>query len=90
MVDGKSNDWRYKADSLLETIAYKHEYIVSDILIIYLEAAGLGLDDYSPLGGVFKRAAARGIIKKVARETKQALWHSQICKNKMVMGVTHA
>lgn len=88
--DGKSQDWRDKADLVLKRVALWHEFLVSDILIMYLEAAGLGLDDYSPLGGVFKRAAADGIITKVDRDTKQSLWHSNICKNKMLVEVTSA
>lgn len=76
MIDGKSEIWRNAADSLLETLAVSNQYIVADMVIIFLESAGYGLTSYEPLGGVFKRAAKRGIIKKIPRHTKQALWAS--------------
>lgn len=77
-MDGKSQAWRDAADKLLESLARENKYIVSDMLIIFLESANYGLDDYSPLGGVFKRAAARGIISRIERPTKQALWLSKV------------
>jgi hypothetical protein len=77
-MDGKSQAWRDAADKLLEALARENKYIVSDMVIIFLESAGYGLDDYSPLGGVFKRAAARGIISRIERPTKQALWLSKV------------
>jgi len=76
--DGKSQAWRDAADKLLEALARENKYVVGDMLIIFLESADYGLDDYTPLGGVFKRAARRGIIKKIDRPTKQALWYSRI------------
>lgn len=79
-VDGKSQAWRDAADKLLEALARDNQYIVADMVIIFLESAGYGLEDYSPLGGVFKRAAKRGTIKRVDRPTKQALWVSQLYK----------
>jgi hypothetical protein len=78
MIDGKSKAWRDAADQLLEALARENKYIVADMVQVFLESAGYGLDDYSPLGGVFKRAAKRGIISKIDRPTKQALWYSQI------------
>lgn len=78
MIDGKSQAWRDGADKLLEALARDNRYIVADMLIIFLESADYGLDDYTPLGGVFKRAAKKGIIKKVDAARKQALWYSQI------------
>ena len=78
MNDGKSQEWRDAADRLLETLAVTNQYIVADMLVIFLESAGYGLDNYTPLGGVFKRAAKKGIIKKVPRASKQALWVSQV------------
>lgn len=78
MIDGKSQAWRDAADNLLETLAVTNQYIVADILIIFLESAGYGLESYEPLGGVFKRAAKKGIIKKIDRPTKQALWVSLV------------
>lgn len=78
MVDGKSQAWRDAADKLLEALAKDNQYIVADMVQVFLESAGYGLNDYSALGGVFKRAAQRGIIKRIDRPTKQALWASQI------------
>lgn len=77
-MDGKSQAWRDAADRLLEALAKDNMYIVADMMIIFLESAGYGLPDYSPLGGVFKRAAKRGIISKIERPTKQALWLSKV------------
>jgi len=77
-MDGKSQAWRDAADKLLEALAKENKYIVADMVQIFLESAGYGLDDYSPLGGVFKRAARHGIIKRIDRPTKQALWVSMI------------
>lgn len=78
MMDGKSQAWRDAADDLLATLAVENKYIVADMVIIFLESAGYGLKDYSPLGGVFKRAAKKGIITKIDRPTKQALWLSKV------------
>lgn len=75
---GKSKEWRDAADRLLIALAKNNQYIVSDMLIIFLESSGFGLDDYSPLGGVFKRAAKGGIIKRVKQGSKQTLWISKI------------
>lgn len=77
-MDGKSQAWRNAADDLLKALARENKYLVADMLIIFLESAGYGLKDYSPLGGVFKRAAKEGIIKRVDRPTKQALWVSEV------------
>ena len=77
-MDGKSQAWRDAADKLLESLAVDNKYIVADMMIVFLESSGYGLDDYSPLGGVFKRAAKRGIISKIDRPAKQGLWHSKI------------
>lgn len=77
-MDGKSQAWRDAADKLLESLARDNKYIVADMMIIFLESAGYGLSDYSPLGGVFKRGAKRGIINKIERPTKQALWLSKV------------
>lgn len=80
-MNGKTQAWRDAADKLLEALARENKYIVSDMVIIFLESAGYGLDDYSPLGGVFKRASKRGIITRIDRPTKQALWISNIYSN---------
>lgn len=80
-MDGKSQAWRDAADKLLEALARENKYIVADMVQIFLESAGYGLAEYksySTLGGVFRRAAKRGIIKRVERKTKQTLWVSQI------------
>lgn len=77
-MDGKSQAWRDAADQLLLALAKENKYIVADMLIIFLESANYGLNDYSPLGGVFKRGAKKGIISRIQRPTKQALWVSQI------------
>lgn len=77
-MDGKSQQWRDAADTLIEALAYDNKYIVADMMIIFLESAGYGLKDYSALGGVFKRAAKRDIISRVDRPTKQALWVSKV------------
>lgn len=79
-MDGKTQAWRDGADRLLEALARDNKYIVSDMLIIFLESANWGLDNYEPLGGVFKRAAKKGIIKKIERPGKQALWGSLVYK----------
>lgn len=76
--NGKSDAWRDAADKLLEALARENRYIVADMVQIFLESAGYGLLDYSPLGGVFKRAAKKGIISRIDRPTKQALWYSRI------------
>ena len=80
-MDYKNNHWRDAADNLLHALAIENKYIVSDMLIIYLESADLELDNYSPLGGVFRRAAAKGYISRVSRPTKQALWISNLYKS---------
>lgn len=78
-VDGKSQAWRDAADKLLEALARDNQYVVADMVIVFLESAGYGLDDYRVLGGVFKRGVQKGIIKKIDRP-KQALWASLIYK----------
>jgi len=77
-MDGKSQAWRDAADKLLEATAKENKMIVADILIIFLESANYGLDSYEPLGGVFKRAAKRGIISKINCPGKRALWFSNL------------
>lgn len=55
------------------------------MVVIFLESAGYGLENYTPLGGVFKRAAKQGIIKRVTHKTKQPLWVSNIYKKDGVL-----
>lgn len=78
--DGKSPEWREAAHKLLVALARDNKYIVADMVILFLESAGYGLKNYSALGGVFRRAAAAGIIKKVdhTKRSKQALWISTL------------
>lgn len=85
-MDGKSQAWRDAADRLIEALARENKYIVADMLIIFLESANYGLSDYSPVGGVFKRAAKRGIITRIDRPTKQALWLSKVYKRPEMEG----
>lgn len=80
MMEGKSQAWRDAADKLLLARAKDHQYIVADMVIISLESAGYGLNNYTPLGGVFKRASKQGIISKVGVRTKQPLWISNLYK----------
>lgn len=79
-MDGKSQEWRDAAHKLLVALAKENKYIVSDMVILFLESADHGLKDYSPLGGVFRRAAKAGIIRKIEqpKATKQSLWISCI------------
>lgn len=77
-VDGKTEAWRNAADKLLEALARDNQYVVSEMMQVFLESAGYGLEDYSPLGGVFRRAASKGIIKRIVRPRKTALWASNI------------
>lgn len=84
-MDGKSQEWRDAADRLLEAPARDNQYIVGDMVVIFLESAGYGLENYTPLGGVFKRAAKQGIIKRVTHKTKQPLWVSNIYKKDGVL-----
>lgn len=78
MKNGKTQAWRDAADQLLESLAYTNKYIVSDMVIVFLESSGYGLDNYSALGGVFKRASKKGLITKVERSTKPVLWISKV------------
>lgn len=77
-MDGKSQAWRDAADKLLESLARENRYIVADMVKVFLESAGYGLNNYSALGGVFNRAAKKGMISRVDRKTKPALWQSKI------------
>lgn len=77
-MDGKTLEWRHAADELLEALARDNKYIVADMVQVFLESAGYGLEDYSPLGGVFKRAVKRGIVTRIDRPSRQALWLSRI------------
>lgn len=63
-MDGKTNEWRDQAHELLAEIARTNSIVVSDMVVTELEATGIGLTNYSVLGGVFNRAAKEGLIVK--------------------------
>lgn len=63
-IHAKTNDWRDQAHEILAKVAKSNSIVVSDMVVAALEAADLGLDNYSALGGVFTRAAKEGIIVK--------------------------
>lgn len=71
MANGKSDEWRQKAHEVIKQVAEQNSIVVSDMVVAALEKAGLGLDNYSPLGGVFTRAAKEGILQKT-QETQQS------------------
>lgn len=71
MANGKSDEWRQKAHEVIKQVAKDNSIVVSDMVVTALEQAGLGLDNYSPLGGVFTRAAKEGILQKT-QETQQS------------------
>jgi hypothetical protein len=80
-INTRTESWRTLAETILESLAERNVYIVADMLQHRMEVMGLGLSDYSVLGGVFKRAAKSGIIERLDRPTKQALWLSKIYKD---------
>lgn len=80
-MDSKSPEWRDAADKLLEALARDNKYIVSDMLIVFLESGGYGLDNYSALGWVFRRGVQKGIIKRVDKDLKPVLWISTLHKS---------
>lgn len=63
-MDGKTNEWRDQAHQIVANLAKNNGMVVSDMVVTELEANGLGLDNYSVLGGVFNRAAKEGLIAK--------------------------
>lgn len=63
-MDGKTLEWRDKAHAVINEVAHANAIVVSDMVVSALEAAGLGLSNYSALGGVFTRAAKEGLIMK--------------------------
>lgn len=63
-MNGKTDEWRNKAHAIIEKVAKANSIVVSDMVVSALEAAGLGLDNYSALGGVFTRAAKADLIIK--------------------------
>ena len=79
-MDGKDQAWRDAADRLIDALARDHQYIVGDMVVLFLESAGYGLDNYTALGGAFKRAAKRGTIRRVSTRSKHPLWVSNLYK----------
>lgn len=81
--------WRIKAHAIIEEVAQSNKLVVSDMVIAALEEADMGLNNYSGLGGVFKRAANAGFIAKtdetVAGNRKshsaKTVWRSLIYKD---------
>lgn len=71
MVDGKTEAWRTAAHEVIKKVAEQNSIVVSDMVVTALESAGLGLDNYSPLGGVFTRAAKEGLLSKTT-DTQQS------------------
>ena len=64
MANGKDQQWREAAHSVIEAVAKQNSIVVSDMVVNALEQANLGLKNYSALGGVFTRAAKAGFIQK--------------------------
>lgn len=65
-MDPKTQAWREAAHGVITELAATNTLIVSDMVVAALEQAGMGLDNYSALGGVFTRAAKAGLIAKTA------------------------
>lgn len=63
-MDPKTEAWRKAAHDVITELAATNTLIVSDMVVAALEAANMGLDNYSALGGVFTRAAKAGLIVK--------------------------
>lgn len=63
-MDPKTEQWRSAAHDIIAELAASNSLIVSDMVVAALEAANMGLDNYSALGGVFTRAAKAGLIQK--------------------------
>lgn len=80
MQDGKTEQWQAAAHKIIEQVAKGNQYVVSDMVVNALENAGLGLDNYSPLGGVFKRAAKDGIIAKTDEKQQSTRGKSHSAK----------
>lgn len=63
-MDPKTEAWRKAAHDIITELAATNTLIVSDMVVAALEQAGMGLNNYSALGGVFTRAAKAGLIIK--------------------------
>lgn len=63
-MDPKTEAWRKAAHDVITELAATNTLIVSDMVVAALEQAGMGLSNYSALGGVFTRAAKAGLIVK--------------------------
>lgn len=78
--DPKTTEWRQAAHKVIKQVAEQNHYVVSDMVVAALEDAGLGLDNYSSLGGVFKRAANDGFIQKTAEKQQSTRGKSHSAK----------
>lgn len=89
MVDPKTEAWRKQAHDIVTELAATNTLIVSDMVVAALEAANIGLDNYSALGGVFTRAAKAGLIVKTDEtqpgnrksHSAKTVWRSLTYKN---------
>lgn len=90
MHDGKTNEWRNRAHEIIAEVAKANSIVVSDMVVTALEAEGLGLDNYSVLGGVFNRAAKDGLIIKTdiqqqstrgRSNSAKTVWRSLVYEN---------
>lgn len=79
-LDGKSMEWRNAAHEIIKTLAQQNSFVVSDMVVTALEQSGLGLDNYSPLGGVFTRAAKDGFITKTDQQQQSTRGKSNSAK----------
>lgn len=79
-ADSKADDWRTAAHKVIKKVAQQNQYVVGDMVITALEKAGLGLDNYSPLGGVFTRAAKDGFLTKTDETQRSARGKSHSAK----------
>lgn len=80
VANGKTEEWRTAAHEVIKKLAQENSIIVSDMVVATLEADGLGLDNYSTLGGVFTRAAKEGIISKTDQQQQSTRAKSNSAK----------
>lgn len=88
-MDPKSETWRKAAHDIITELAATNTLIVSDMVVAALEAANMGLNNYSALGGVFTRAAKAGLIIKTDEtqpgnrksHSAKTVWRSLTYKN---------
>lgn len=88
-MDPKTQAWREAAHGVITELAATNTLIVSDMVVAALEQAGMGLNNYSALGGVFTRAAKAGLIVKTDEtapgnrksHSAKTVWRSLTYKN---------